>query len=105
MTGNGKVDKRALPEPKAERRQRSGREPANELERRLCGIFAAALGLEKVCADDDFFALGGTSLSASKVAMRCMTEHINAVYSDVFDYATPEKLAAFVAGRQRRRSR
>lgn len=33
MTGNGKVDKRALPEPKAERRQRSGREPANELER------------------------------------------------------------------------
>lgn len=100
MTGNGKVDKRALPEPKAERRQRSGREPANELERRLCGIFAAALGLEKVCADDDFFALGGTSLSASKVAMRCMTEHINAVYSDVFDYATPEKLAAFVAGRQ-----
>ena len=32
--------------------------------------------------------------------MKCMTENINAVYSDVFDYSTPEKLAAFIAGRQ-----
>lgn len=100
MTGNGKVDKRALPEPVPETRARSGREPSSELERRLCGIFAMALGVEKVYADDDFFALGGTSLSASKVAMKCMTENINAVYSDVFDYSTPEKLAAFIAGRQ-----
>lgn len=100
LTPNGKVDKRALPEPAAQAARPAGREPATPLERQLCEIFAKALGVDRVYADDDFFALGGTSLSASKVAMRCMTEKIPAVYADVFDHATPEKLAAFLAGRQ-----
>lgn len=96
MTVNGKVDKRALPEPVIEQSRRMGREAATELEKKLCEIFAMALGVDNVYADDDFFALGGTSLSASKVAMKCMTENINVVYADIFDYTTPEKLAAFV---------
>lgn len=101
LTPNGKVDKRALPEPTATQTARpAGREPVTPLEHQLCDIFAKALGVDKVYADDDFFALGGTSLSASKVAMRCMTEKIPAVYSDIFDHTTPEKLAAFLAGRQ-----
>ncbi len=99
MTVNGKVDKRALPEPVIEQGLRMGREAATELEKRFCEIFAVALGMQKIYADDDFFELGGTSLSASKVAMKCMTENINVVYADVFDYTTPEKLAAFVQGK------
>ena len=93
MTVNGKVDKRALPEPDLSEKRLAGREAKTPLERKLCEIFALALGLEKVYASDDFFELGGTSLSASKVAMKCMTENIDVVYADVFDYSTPEKLA------------
>ncbi len=100
MTANGKVDKRALPEPAAAEQKRNGREPSTELEEKFCHMFAMALGVDRVYADDDFFALGGTSLSASKVAMKCMTEQIDVVYGDVFDHTTPEKLAAFVAGKQ-----
>lgn len=96
MTVNGKIDKRALPEPSFSANERSGREAANALEKKLCGIFAMALGVEKVFADEDFFELGGTSLSASKVAMKCMTEGIDVVYADVFDHTTPESLAAFI---------
>lgn len=96
MTVNGKVNKRALPEPELTKRVSGGREAATELEKRLCEIFAAALGVEKVYADDDFFELGGTSLSASKVAMRCMTEKIPVVYANIFDNPTPARLAAFV---------
>lgn len=96
MTPNGKVDKKALPEPLTESAGRQGTEPRTELEKRFCEMFASILGLEKVYADEDFFALGGTSLSASKVAMKCMTQKINVVYADVFAYATPEKLAAHV---------
>ncbi len=99
MTVNGKVDKRALPEPVMEQGQRMGREAATELEKKFCEIFAMALGVQNVYADDDFFELGGTSLSVSKVAMKCMTEKINVVYADIFDYTTPEKLAAFVRGK------
>lgn len=96
MTPNGKVDKKALPEPSTEAGSRQGKEPVTELEKSFCEMFASILGLEKVYADDDFFALGGTSLSASKVAMKCMTQKINIVYADVFACATPEKLAAHV---------
>lgn len=97
MTANGKVDKRALPEPIIESTHRSGREAKNELEKKFCEMFAVILGLDQVYADDDFFALGGTSLSASKVAMKCMTEKINVAYADIFQYTTPEKLALYVA--------
>lgn len=100
MTNNGKVDKRALPEPAAVERKTVGREAATDLERKLCDIFAMALGIERVYADDDFFELGGTSLSASKVAMKCMTENIPIVYANIFDNTTPAKLAAFVSDEQ-----
>lgn len=96
MTVNGKIDKRALPEPETENKRHKGRLPKNNLESKFCEIFAMALGLDNVFADDDFFELGGTSLSASKVAMKCMTEKINVVYADVFDYTTPEKLTEYV---------
>lgn len=100
MTNNGKVDKRALPEPVAAQRTKTGQEPKTDLERKFCEIFQMALGIEKIYADDDFFELGGTSLSASKVAMKCMTENIPIVYADIFDNTTPAKLAAFVSGEE-----
>ncbi len=98
ITGNGKVDKRALPEPVVKTEERNGREAAGEMEQTFCDMFAQALGLKKVFADDDFFALGGTSLSASKIAMNCMMKQLPVAYADVFEYTTPAKLAAFVGG-------
>ena len=100
MTNNGKIDKRALPEPEISERRDSGREAATELEKKFCDIFAMALGIQKVYADDDFFELGGTSLSASKVAMKCMTENLPVVYANIFDHTTPARLAKFVSGEE-----
>ncbi len=98
MTGNGKVDKKNLPEPVVEISERSGAEAKSELERTFCEMFSKVLGIKKVYADDDFFILGGTSLSASKIAMNCMMQNIAVSYSDVFIYTTPQKLAEFVGG-------
>ncbi len=96
MTGNGKVDKKNLPEPAAKVAERNGREAENELEKMFCEMFSKVLGMKKIYADDDFFVLGGTSLSASKIAMQCMMKNISVSYSDVFEYTTPEKLAQYV---------
>ena len=54
----------------------------------LCHIFEKALKIDQIGIDDDFFALGGTSLIASKVVILCFNENIPLVYADLFKYRT-----------------
>ena len=96
LTANGKIDKKALPEPEFNVEKRAIKQPVNELQRQLCQILAKALGLPEIGIDEDFFDLGGTSLAASKVAMAAMIHKIPIVYKDIFDYPTVEKLEAFI---------
>ncbi|MGG1878423.1 amino acid adenylation domain-containing protein, partial [Paenibacillus cisolokensis] len=62
MTRNGKLDRRALPEP--ERSGEAGMAPRNETEEQLVKIFQDVLGHEQVGIHDSFFELGGHSLRA-----------------------------------------
>jgi amino acid adenylation domain-containing protein len=65
VTPNGKLDRRALPEPRRERPAYMNQpliEPRAGLEQAVADAFGAALGLEAVGALDNFFDLGGSSL-------------------------------------------
>ncbi|MCI9446163.1 MAG: amino acid adenylation domain-containing protein [Lachnospiraceae bacterium] len=92
LTNNGKVNKRALPEPEYTVENKNYVKPRTELQRKLCEIFEMALGVDSIGIEDDFFENGGTSLSASKVAMKCMSAGIQVSYADLFDYKTPLEL-------------
>ena len=94
---NGKVDRKKLPIPTPTSRG-AGRMPSNEMEKKLCDIYASVLGLDTVYADDSFFAIGGTSITASKLVVSCMNNGIPLVYKNVFDNPTPTALAAFLKG-------
>ncbi|APE36002.1 hypothetical protein BOX37_21015 [Nocardia mangyaensis] len=68
VNSSGKLDRRALPAP--ERPRIDVREPATATERIVAATFTDVLGLDRVGAEDDFFALGGNSLVATQVAAR-----------------------------------
>ncbi|MGW5289905.1 amino acid adenylation domain-containing protein, partial [Rhodococcus pyridinivorans] len=68
LTVNGKLDQRALPAP--EFGQAVFRAPTTPVEQTVASVFAEVLGVERVGLDDDFFALGGNSLIATRVAAR-----------------------------------
>ena len=96
VTPGGKIDKKALPLPEITTKNSGYVEPVTTVQTILCEIFEKALGIEKVGIEDNFFDLGGSSLTASKVAVMCLSKNISIVYADVFKYPTVRELASVV---------
>ncbi len=96
VTPGGKIDKKALPIPEVTISNAGYVEPVTAVQKVLCEIFEKALGLEKVGIEDNFFDIGGSSLTASKVAVMCLSKNISIVYADVFKHPTVRELAAVV---------
>lgn len=97
LTVNGKIDKKQLPDIEYSAEKREYVEPKTELEKELCNKFAEILNLEKVGVTDSFFEIGGTSLSATKIAMYALTKGYAVVYKDIFANPTPQQLAQFIS--------
>jgi amino acid adenylation domain-containing protein len=71
LTANGKVDRARLPEPKDSREPTSApSEPRDEVERKLLRIWEEILGIDRIGTQDNFFDLGGHSLSALRMFVR-----------------------------------
>ncbi len=67
-TPNGKVDVDALPDPTdAAATDRPYTAPRSDLERTVCEVWARVLRVPRVGVDDDFFALGGHSIMATRL--------------------------------------
>ncbi|MFE2041318.1 amino acid adenylation domain-containing protein [Streptomyces sp. NPDC059477] len=93
LTANGKVDRRRLPEPGVGAAP-DGRAPRDPLERLLCELFGTILGVGDVTIDDSFFALGGHSLSATRLSTRLRaTLGVELPVRSVFETPTVAQLA------------
>ncbi|TSC19392.1 condensation domain-containing protein, partial [Corallococcus sp. Z5C101001] len=74
LNANGKVDRKALPEPEAPKAGSAYEAPRTRTEAKLAGIWAEVLRVPRVGVRDNFFALGGHSLLATQVVSRVRME-------------------------------
>ncbi|ODU06955.1 MAG: hypothetical protein ABS81_03060 [Pseudonocardia sp. SCN 72-86] len=104
VTANGKLDRRALPEPEI---VVAGSRLLRGLDEELvAGVFGDVLRLSEVGADTDFFTAGGHSLLATRVVsgVRAVLG-VELAIRDVFEARTPAALAALLAERRTGRTR
>ena len=70
LTANGKLDRKALPEPAIARAGGGQEQEATPVEEIVCSIWEDVLRVEGVGVSDNFFELGGHSLLATQVVSR-----------------------------------
>lgn len=97
FTANGKVDRAALrppaPAPPGGGGADPGNAPRNADESLLCEVFARTLGAAQVGVDDDFFGLGGDSITAVSVVIALRSAGFSVRTKDIFAHRTPAGLA------------
>ncbi|MFI9288333.1 amino acid adenylation domain-containing protein [Streptomyces werraensis] len=96
----GKLDRSALPEP--EFHGGTYREPRTEAERIITAAYADVLGVDRIGADDDFFAVGGDSLRSIQVVARVRAKGLELTTREIFERRTAAQLAEVAADRRDR---
>ena len=101
-TTSAKLDVLALPDPNPEDGKTAYREPQGDLERFFAEAFARLIGVVRVGADDSFFDLGGTSLTAMRLASRVKAHTGRALpMRSLVEQGTPAGLARAMASAKR----
>ncbi|MFG2285699.1 amino acid adenylation domain-containing protein [Streptomyces sp. NPDC048595] len=95
LTPNGKLDRKALPEPDFAALTTS-RGPDTAAETVLCEVFAEVLGLTAVGVDDSFFELGGDSITSIQLVSGARRAGLALSVRDIFEHKTIAALAAAV---------
>jgi len=97
---SGKVDKRKLPDIERKAKEEYVA-PTNKMEEIICTIFKEILSLQRVGMKDDFFEIGGHSLSAVRLANKIEKEvGVRVSIKDLFANSTPLQLAKIIDGMQ-----
>jgi len=96
LSKNGKVDRRALPEPGMERPAIDAPyvEASSAEERALTRVWQQVLGLEGIGVHDNFFTLGGDSIRSLQVVSTARAEGLQIALVQLFQTPTIHGLAA-----------
>ena len=98
LTSNGKVDKKALPQPNVE--LNIGEKyvaPQNQTEQKLKEIWEQVLKIDGIGVNNDFFNIGGHSLNAVVLISRIDKElGVELSIRDIFEHRTIKNLAGVI---------
>src|SRR5947209_13594998 len=95
LSPNGKLDRRALPEPDAPVRssRREYAAPATPTEALLVEIWSEVLSVPEIGVDDNFFELGGDSIRSLQVRARALQRGLDFTVQDMMRFQTIRELA------------
>lgn len=97
LTVNGKIDKRALPEPDLSAMQAEYAAPSSDTEATLCECWQNLLKLDRVGVKDNFWSLGGQSLLALRLTNMIRQDfELEIPLKVIFDLPTIAELAGFI---------
>lgn len=98
MTPNGKINRDALEDPaSAGEAGQPAHRPSSATEELIAAIWREVLDVDSVSPTDDFFSLGGHSLSATRVVSRLRsTFDVDVEVGAVFDHPSVRELAQHV---------
>ncbi|MEC3841991.1 surfactin non-ribosomal peptide synthetase SrfAA [Bacillus amyloliquefaciens] len=96
VTANGKIDKKALPNPDIEAGSAAYKAPETEMETLLSDIWQEVLGLDQIGVSDNFFTLGGDSIKGIQMASRLNQHGYKLEMKDLFQHPTIEELVSYV---------
>jgi acyl carrier protein len=106
LTPNGKINRRLLPAPDRSRPELETpmAAPRNEVEKELAQIWAEVLALDEVGICDNFFDLGGDSLSASRIVSSVLQHfQLEIPLKALFQSPTVAEMAFVIAEHQDKR--
>ena len=100
LTVNGKLDKKALPDPEFGENSKEYLAPVSETEAVLCRIWQQVLGIERIGITEDFFRIGGDSILSIQISTRIRQAGLNCQVKDIFECKTIHKLAKHLLSKQ-----
>ncbi|MFD4180809.1 amino acid adenylation domain-containing protein, partial [Rhodococcus sp. NPDC058514] len=96
LTPGGKLDRRRLPAPQFDSRA-DGRRPSTHTEQTIATVLATVLGFDSIGVDDNYFDLGGNSLTATRVVARLNAAlDVGIGVNELFESPTVAELAALI---------
>ncbi|MGN6722849.1 MAG: non-ribosomal peptide synthetase, partial [Marmoricola sp.] len=86
---SGKIDRDALPWPAPTlRAPKNAPAPTSEIQLRIAALWQDILGVDISTVDEDFFDLGGGSLTAAQLVSRLRETHAEITVADVYEHPT-----------------
>lgn len=99
VTINGKADKTELLKNVSVERTHNIVEPTTDLEKKLVTIWQECLKLSQVGVTDNFFEIGGDSISAMSMIAICNKQEIDVSISDLYENSNIRRLALVIEGK------
>ena len=88
LTPNGKINRKALPDPDMSLMGEAYVAPRNEIEEKLARIWCDILKLEQIGIHDNFFSVGGDSILSIQIVSRVRSSGFEMSVRDLFKYST-----------------